>query len=167
MLEALNRFARLASARSEVVGASLIILMIIMMVIPLSPIVIDLLLAVNISICILLVISAVMIETPLSFSSFPALLLMTTLFRLALTISTTRLILLEADAGHIVQTFGEFVVGGNIAVGLTIFIIISVVNFLVVTKGSERVAEVAARFSLDGMPGNLCLLSFQPSRPRC
>lgn len=153
MLEALNRFARLASARSEVVGASLIILMIIMMVIPLSPIVIDLLLAVNISICILLVISAVMIETPLSFSSFPALLLMTTLFRLALTISTTRLILLEADAGHIVQTFGEFVVGGNIAVGLTIFIIISVVNFLVVTKGSERVAEVAARFSLDGMPG--------------
>lgn len=153
MLEALNRFARLASARSEVVGASLIILMIVMMVIPLSPIVIDVLLAVNISICILLVISAVLIETPLSFSSFPAILLMTTLFRLALTISTTRLILLEADAGHIVQTFGEFVVGGNIAVGLTIFLIISVVNFLVVTKGSERVAEVAARFSLDGMPG--------------
>lgn len=153
MLEALNRFARLASARSEVVGASLIILMIVMMVIPLSPVLIDVLLAVNISICILLVISAVLIETPLAFSSFPAILLITTLFRLALTISTTRLILLEADAGHIVQTFGEFVVGGNIAVGLTIFIIISVVNFLVVTKGSERVAEVAARFSLDGMPG--------------
>lgn len=153
MLEALNRFARLASARSEVVGASLIILMVVMMVMPLSPVLIDVLLAVNISICILLVISAVMIETPLAFSSFPAILLITTLFRLALTISTTRLILLEADAGHIVQTFGEFVVGGNIAVGLTIFIIISVVNFLVVTKGSERVAEVAARFSLDGMPG--------------
>ncbi len=153
MLEAFNRFARLASARSEVVGASLIILMIVMMVMPLSPVLIDILLAVNISICILLVISAVLIETPLAFSSFPAILLITTLFRLALTISTTRLILLEADAGHIVQTFGEFVVGGNIAVGLTIFIIISVVNFLVVTKGSERVAEVAARFSLDGMPG--------------
>lgn len=153
MLEALNRFARLASARSEVVGASLIILMIVMMVIPLNPAVIDVLLAVNISICILLVISAVLIETPLAFSSFPAILLLTTLFRLALTISTTRLILLEADAGHIIQTFGEFVVGGNVAVGLTIFLIISVVNFLVVTKGSERVAEVAARFSLDGMPG--------------
>lgn len=153
MLEALNRFARLASARSEVVGASLIILMIVMMVIPLNPALIDVLLAVNISICILLVISAVLIETPLAFSSFPAILLLTTLFRLALTISTTRLILLEADAGHIIQTFGEFVVGGNVAVGLTIFLIISVVNFLVVTKGSERVAEVAARFSLDGMPG--------------
>ena len=99
MLEALNRFARLASARSEVVGASLIILMIVMMVIPLNPAVIDVLLAVNISICILLVISAVLIETPLAFSSFPAILLITTLFRLALTISTTRLILLEADAG--------------------------------------------------------------------
>ncbi|MCZ8016154.1 MAG: type III secretion system export apparatus subunit SctV [Limnobacter sp.] len=153
MIETINKFARLASARSEVVGASLVILMVVMMVLPLSPMMLDILLAVNISIAILLAISAVLIETPLAFSSFPAILLMTTLFRLSLTISTTRQILLEADAGHIVQTFGEFVVGGNIAVGLTIFIIISVVNFLVVTKGSERVAEVAARFSLDGMPG--------------
>lgn len=134
-------------------GASLIVLMIVMMVIPLNPAIIDVLLAVNISASVVLVISAVLIQTPLSFSSFPAILLITTLFRLALTISTTRQILLEADAGHIIQTFGEFVVGGNIAVGLTIFLIISVVNFLVVTKGSERVAEVAARFSLDGMPG--------------
>lgn len=153
MIATLNRFARLASARSEVVGAALIILMIVMMIVPLKPAVLDVLLALNISISILLVVSAVLLESPLAFSSFPALLLMTTLFRLALTISTTRQILLEADAGHIVQTFGEFVVGGNIAVGLTIFLIISVVNFLVITKGSERVAEVAARFSLDGMPG--------------
>lgn len=153
MIDALNRFARLASARSEVVGASLIVLMIVMMVIPISPTILDVLLALNISAAILLVISAVLIESPLSFSSFPAILLMTTMFRLSLTISTTRQILLEADAGQIIQTFGEFVVGGNIAVGLIIFIIISVVNFLVITKGSERVAEVAARFSLDGMPG--------------
>lgn len=153
MIEILNRFARLASARSEVVGAALIILMVVMMVIPLQPAVLDVLLALNISISIVLVISAVLLESPLAFSSFPAILLMTTLFRLALTISTTRQILLEADAGHIVQTFGEFVVGGNLAVGLIIFLIISVVNFLVITKGSERVAEVAARFSLDGMPG--------------
>ncbi|WP_370263581.1 FHIPEP family type III secretion protein [Limnobacter sp.] len=153
MIAALNRFARLASARSEVVGASLIVLMIVMMVVPISPSVLDVLLALNISVAILLVISAVLIESPLAFSSFPAILLMTTLFRLSLTISTTRQILLEADAGQIVQTFGEFVVGGNVAVGLIIFIIISVVNFLVITKGSERVAEVAARFSLDGMPG--------------
>ena len=153
MIATLNRFASLASARSEVVGAALIILMIVMMIIPLQPAVLDVLIALNISLSILLVISAVLLESPLAFSSFPALLLMTTLFRLALTISTTRQILLEADAGHIVQTFGEFVVGGNITVGLTIFLIISVVNFLVITKGSERVAEVAARFSLDGMPG--------------
>lgn len=153
MLEILNRFARLASARSEVVGASLIILMVAMMVIPLSPIALDVLLALNISSTIVLVISAVLIQTPLAFSSFPAILLMTTLFRLSLTISTTRQILLEADAGTIIQTFGEFVVGGNVAVGLTIFLIILIVNFLVITKGSERVAEVAARFSLDGMPG--------------
>jgi len=153
MIEALNRFARLASNRSEVVGAALIILMVTMMVIPLSPQLIDVLLAINITASILLVISAVLIESPLAFSSFPAILLMTTLFRLSLTISTTRQILLEADAGNIVQTFGEFVVGGNVAVGLVIFLIISVVNFLVITKGSERVAEVAARFSLDGMPG--------------
>lgn len=153
VITALNRFARLASARSEVVGASLIILMITMMVVPISPSMLDVFLALNISASILLVISAVLIESPLAFSSFPAILLMTTLFRLSLTISTTRQILLEADAGQIVQTFGEFVVGGNVAVGLIIFIIISVVNFLVITKGSERVAEVAARFSLDGMPG--------------
>jgi type III secretion protein V len=153
MLVILNKFARLASARSEVVGASLILLMVVMMIIPLPPAMLDVLIALNISASIVLVISAVLLESPLAFSSFPALLLMTTLFRLSLTISTTRQILLEADAGHIVQTFGEFVVGGNVAVGLTIFIIISVVNFLVVTKGSERVAEVAARFSLDGMPG--------------
>lgn len=121
MIEILNRFARLASARSEVVGAALIILMVVMMVIPLQPAVLDVLLALNISISIVLVISAVLLESPLAFSSFPAILLMTTLFRLALTISTTRQILLKADAGHIVQTFGEFVVGGNLAVGLIIF----------------------------------------------
>lgn len=153
MLEALNRFAHLASSRSEVIGAAFVILILVMMVIPLSPAMLDTLLALNICLSIVMVISAMLIETPLAFSSFPAILLISTLFRLALTISTTRQILLEADAGHIVQTFGEFVVGGNVVVGLVIFLIISIVNFLVVTKGSERVAEVAARFSLDGMPG--------------
>lgn len=80
-------------------------------------------------------------------------LLLTTMFRLALSISTTRLILLNQDAGHIVEAFGQFVVGGNLAVGLVIFLILTVVNFLVITKGSERVAEVGARFTLDAMPG--------------
>lgn len=153
MINSLNSFARLASNRSEVVGASLVLLMITMMIIPLSPTMLDILIAVNITATVILLISAVLLDSPLSFSSFPAILLMTTLFRLSLSISTTRQILLEADAGEIVATFGEFVVGGNVAVGLVVFLIISVVNFLVVTKGSERVAEVAARFSLDAMPG--------------
>jgi type III secretion protein V len=153
MLRSLNAFARLASDRSEVVGASLLLIMITMMVIPLSPELLDILIALNIAATVVLVLSAVLLDTPLSFSSFPAILLMTTLFRLSLNISTTRQILLEADAGEIVQTFGQFVVGGNLAVGLVVFLIISVVNFLVITKGSERVAEVAARFSLDAMPG--------------
>lgn len=152
-LSAVNEFARMASNRSEVVGASFVLVVIIMMVIPLSPVVLDVLIAINISATVVLVVSAILLESSLKFSSFPAILLMTTLFRLSLTISTTRQILLEADAGHIIQTFGEFVIGGNVAVGLIIFLILAVVNFLVVTKGSERIAEVAARFSLDGMPG--------------
>jgi len=89
----------------------------------------------------------------LAISSFPSILLLTTLFRLSLGIATTRLILLEGDAGHIVQTFGEFVVGGNLVVGLVVFLIITIVQFIVITKGSERIAEVSARFSLDAMPG--------------
>lgn len=153
LLSLLDEFARLASNRSEVVGACFVLVIITMMVIPLSPLLLDILIAVNISATIVLVVSAMLLESPLKFSSFPAILLMTTLFRLSLTVSTTRQILLEADAGHIIQTFGEFVVGGNVAVGLVIFLILAIVNFLVVTKGSERVAEVAARFSLDGMPG--------------
>ena len=153
MLTSINSFARLASNRSEVIGASFVLLIVTMMIVPLTPFMLDVLIALNITATVILLVSAVLLETPLSFSSFPAILLMTTMFRLSLSISTTRQILLEADAGEIVATFGEFVVGGNIAVGLVIFLIISVVNFLVITKGSERVAEVAARFSLDAMPG--------------
>jgi type III secretion protein V len=93
------------------------------------------------------------VDRILSLSSFPSILLITTLFRLALSISTSRLILLNADAGHIVSTFGDYVIGDSLVVGFVIFLIITIVQFIVITKGSERVAEVAARFSLDGMPG--------------
>lgn len=93
------------------------------------------------------------IDRMLSFSTFPAVLLITTLFRLALTISTSRLILTDANAGEIIATFGQFVIGDNLVVGFVIFAIVTVVQFIVITKGSERVAEVAARFCLDGMPG--------------
>ncbi|MFP8968084.1 type III secretion system export apparatus subunit SctV [Pokkaliibacter sp. CJK22405] len=149
----LNRIAISAMKRSEVVGAAFVIAIVFMMIIPLPTGLVDVLIAVNISISSLLIALAMYLPGPLAFSSFPAVLLLTTMFRLALSISTTRLILLEQDAGHIVQAFGEFVVGGNLAVGLVIFLILTVVNFLVITKGSERVAEVAARFTLDAMPG--------------
>src|SRR5882762_3683465 len=96
---------------------------------------------------------AIYIGSPLEFSVFPSVLLMTTLFRLSLSIATTRMILLHADAGHIIATFGKVVAGGNLVVGLVVFLIITVVQFIVIAKGAERVAEVAARFSLDAMPG--------------
>ncbi|MZI96042.1 EscV/YscV/HrcV family type III secretion system export apparatus protein [Vibrio sp. CAIM 722] len=149
----LNRFAISAMKRSEIVGATFVIAIVFMMIIPLPTGLVDILIALNISLSSLLIALAMYLPGPLAFSSFPAVLLITTMFRLALSISTTRLILLEQNAGSIVQAFGDFVVGGNLAVGLVIFLILTVVNFLVITKGSERVAEVAARFTLDAMPG--------------
>ena len=122
-------------------------------IVPLPTWLVDILIALNICIACLLIVLALYLPGPLAFSSFPSILLLTTMFRLALSIATTRLILLEQDAGDIVEAFGNFVVGGNLAVGLVIFMILTLVNFLVITKGSERVAEVAARFSLDAMPG--------------
>ena len=96
---------------------------------------------------------AIYVANPLEFSVFPSVLLISTLFRLALSIATTRMILLHGEAGHIIETFGHMVAGGNLVVGLVVFLIITVVQFIVIAKGSERVAEVAARFSLDAMPG--------------
>ena len=101
----------------------------------------------------MLLLLAIYISSPLEFSVFPSVLLISTLFRLALSIATTRMILLHGEAGHIIQTFGDMVAGGNLVVGLVVFLIITVVQFIVIAKGSERVAEVAARFSLDAMPG--------------
>ncbi|AIR67752.1 type III secretion system export apparatus subunit SctV [Dickeya fangzhongdai] len=149
----LNRFAMSAMQRSEVVGAVIVMAIVFMMIIPLPTGLIDVLIAFNICISSLLIVLAMYLPKPLAFSTFPAVLLLTTMFRLALSISTTRQILLQQDAGHVVEAFGNFVVGGNLAVGLVIFMILTVVNFLVITKGSERVAEVAARFTLDAMPG--------------
>ncbi|PAU66303.1 EscV/YscV/HrcV family type III secretion system export apparatus protein [Pseudomonas sp. PIC25] len=149
----LNRIAISAMRRSEVVGAVMVMAIVFMFILPLPTQVVDVLIAVNISLSSLLIMLAMYLPTPLAFSTFPAVLLLTTMFRLALSIATTRLILLQHDAGHIVEAFGNFVVGGNLAVGLVIFLILTIVNFLVITKGSERVAEVAARFTLDAMPG--------------
>ncbi|NLY52257.1 MAG: flagellar biosynthesis protein FlhA [Firmicutes bacterium] len=130
-----------------------VILIIIMMVLPLPPLMLDILLAVNISLSLLILLLTMNIKEPLQLSVFPSLLLVATLFRLALSVSSTRLILLHGYAGKIIEAFGNFVVGGNYVVGFVIFLILVVVQFLVITKGAERVAEVAARFTLDAMPG--------------
>lgn len=155
-MSAINKITSLAlsaSKKIEIVAAFFIIAIVFMMILPLPIWLVDILIGMNISIACLLVIISLYLSGPLAFSTFPAVLLLTTLFRLALEVATTRLILLEADAGHIVEAFGQFVVGGNLVVGLVIFLILTVVQFLVITKGSERVAEVSARFTLDAMPG--------------
>lgn len=130
-----------------------IIGIVLMMILPIPTWLLDLLLVVNISIALMILLVAMNSKEALQFSIFPALLLITTLFRLALNISTTKLILGEGDAGGVVATFGSWIAGGQIAIGFIVFLILVVVQFIVITKGSERVAEVAARFTLDAMPG--------------
>lgn len=141
------------SQRPELFLVVLMVIILAMLIIPLPTWLIDILLAVNISISILLFIGTFYIQKVLEFSALPSVLLITTLFRLALSISTSRMILIQADAGHIINTFGNYVIAGDIIVGLIIFSIITLFQFIVITKGSERVAEVCARFSLDAMPG--------------
>jgi len=128
------------------------------MMVPLPTALMDVLLAANLTIGILILLTSIYVLKPLEFSVFPSLLLLTTLFRLSLNVATTRLILLHgqegpAAAGHVIEGFGQFVVGGNTVVGLIIFLILVLINFIVITKGSTRIAEVAARFTLDAMPG--------------
>lgn len=124
-----------------------------LMVLRLPTALIDVLVAVNIACGVVLLLIALYVPHPVAFSSFPSVLLITTLFRLSLSVATTRLILLDAHAGHIIDAFGRFVAGGNLVVGVVVFIIITIVQFIVIAKGAERVAEVSARFTLDAMPG--------------
>ena len=141
------------SIRSDYALATVMVMILMMMILPIPTILVDIMIAFNMGIAMILLMIAIYIPSPLGFSSFPAVLLISTLFRLSLSVSTTRLILLDADAGEIIYAFGNFTVAGSIIVGLVVFLIITIVSFVVVTKGSERVAEVSARFSLDGMPG--------------
>ncbi len=152
-----------------------VIFIVVMLVIPLPPTMLSFLIMINMSLALLVLLAAMNMRTALDFSIFPSLLLVMTLFRLALNVSTTRAILSGGDAGAVVETFGSFVVGGNILVGLVVFLILVIINFIVITKGSERVAEVAARFTLDAMPGkqmaidadlNAGLISEQEARKR-
>src|SRR4051794_19556643 len=128
-------------------------MIILMMVVPLPTILLDLLIAMDITGALLIVLVSMYVKRPLDFSSFPSLLLIMTLFRLALNVSATRLVLLDGFAGKVIDAFGHFVVGGQLVIGLVIFMILIVIQFLVITKGAERVAEVGARFTLDAMPG--------------
>lgn len=153
MQRTLSRAVAVITSRNDIVLAVLIVGIIFMMILPLPTILVDILIGVNMTLSAILLMVAMYLPSPLAFSSFPSVLLVTTLFRLGISIATTRLILLDGDAGHIVETFGNFVVGGNLIVGLVVFLILTIVQFVVITKGAERVAEVAARFSLDAMPG--------------
>jgi type III secretion protein V len=149
----LTTFLQMASRRSDLLLAVLLVCIVFMMILPLPTTVVDVLIGINLSLAAILLMASVYLQDIVQLSAFPSILLLTTLFRLSLAITTTRLILIQADAGHIVETFGQFVVAGNLVVGLVVFLILTIVNFMVITKGSERVAEVSARFSLDSMPG--------------
>jgi type III secretion protein V len=138
---------------SDIMLAALVMLILSLLIIPLPTFFLDFLLVVNISFSVLLLLMSMYIPGALHLASFPSLLLVTTLFRLSLNVASTRLILLHADAGEVIEAFGNFVVAGNLVVGIVIFLILTIINFLVITKGAERVAEVAARFTLDAMPG--------------
>jgi type III secretion protein V len=144
---------RILTENNDLTLVALMVAVIAMMILPLPTFLVDLLIGLNMALSFIMLMMAMYVGSPLEFSSFPTMLLFTTLFRLGLNITTTRLILLQADAGEIIFTFGEFAVGGNFIVGAVVFIIITIVQFLVIAKGAERVSEVGARFTLDAMPG--------------
>ncbi|WP_075980912.1 flagellar biosynthesis protein FlhA [Bacillus massilinigeriensis] len=152
-----------------------VILIVAMLIIPFPTWLLSILIIINISLALLVLLTTMNMSEPLQFSIFPSLLLLLTLFRLGLNVSTTRSILSTGDAGGVVHTFGTFVVGGNVVVGLVVFLILVIIQFIVITKGAERVSEVAARFTLDAMPGkqmsidadlNAGMISEQEARER-
>lgn len=130
-----------------------VILIVAMLIIPFPPWLLSVLIIINIALALMVLLTAMNMKEALEFSIFPSLILLMTLFRLGLNVSTTRSILSEGEAGKVVETFGSFVTGGNVIVGLVVFLILIIIQFIVITKGSERVSEVAARFTLDAMPG--------------
>ena len=138
---------------TDMLAAVSVVLVVTMLVVPLPSALLSLMITVNIAAALTIVATTMYLGKALDFSSFPSLLLLTTMFRLAINVSVTRLILTSGDAGSVVKSFGEFVVGGNVVVGLVIFLILVVIQFVVVTNGAGRVAEVGARFTLDAMPG--------------
>lgn len=146
VLEALIR-------RQDLVLVLFMLVFVMMFIVPVPPIVIDILIATNIGLTLLVLVTATYLKGPLELSTFPAIILFTTVFRLAVTVASARMILSSGQAGEIIRTFGNFVVAGNVLVGLVVFLIVAIVQFIVVVKGAERISEVSARFTLDGLPG--------------
>ncbi len=165
----------LVLANSNVLSAVAVLVILALMVIPVSPVMLDVLMTFSIALAVVVMLVSLYLQEPLQFSTFPSLLLVMTLFRLALNVASTRLILSRGQAGQVVESFGDFVIGGNYVIGVIVFVILVIVNFLVITKGSTRIAEVSARFTLDAMPGkqmaidadlNAGLISEQQARQR-
>jgi len=147
-----NTIAKLLK-HTDLVAAVAVVVVVTMLIVPLPSMLLDLFITINISAALAVVVATMYLNKPLEFAAFPSLLLLTTMFRLAINVSVTRLILTKGDAGSVVRDFGQFVVGGDVVIGLVIFLILVVIQFVVVTNGAGRVAEVAARFTLDAMPG--------------
>lgn len=149
----METLSRLLRGKSDLILVILVVAILMTLFVPIPPMLLDILLIINFSFALLILLLTFYTDKPLSFSTFPSLLLIATLFRLGLNISATRLILNEGDAGQVIDTIGSHVVGGNYVIGLVVFFILVVVQYVVVTNGAQRVAEVAARFTLDSMPG--------------
>jgi len=153
MSQGLEKTSAMVMRHSDLLFAAGVMGILVTLIIPLPTPILDMLLTFNITYVLLLLMVVLTVKSPMELSTFPSLLLIGTLFRLALNVASTRLILLNADAGRLIESFGQFVVGGQMVVGLIIFIILVVIQFVVITKGAERISEVAARFTLDAMPG--------------
>lgn len=163
MAHIMNNAATLSSVGmlnnlKNLAGPMLIIMILAMMVLPLPPFILDVFFTFNIAVSIIVLMVSLYTRNPLDFAVFPTILLITTLLRLSLNIASTRVVLLDGHtgpdaAGKVIEAFGHFLVGGNYAVGIVVFIILVVINFVVITKGAGRIAEVSARFTLDAMPG--------------
>ncbi len=153
LMEKASRGVGMMTRHNDITMVMLLVVVVALMIVPLPTPLVDTLIGVNMTLSFLMLMMSMYVKTALDFSSFPTMLLFTTLFRVGLNIATTRLILLQADAGEIIFTFGDFALGGNFVVGAVVFIILTIVQFLVIAKGAERVAEVGARFTLDAMPG--------------
>lgn len=149
----IGKFILQIRSRPELIILTIMVMVVVMLIIPLPTYLVDFLIGLNLTMALLIFLGSFYISRVLDFSTFPSILLISTIFRLAISVSTSRLVLTDADAGEIITSFGEFVIADNLVVGFVIFFIVTIVQFIVITKGSERIAEVAARFSLDAMPG--------------